>query len=69
MITIQIDETQAIGRKILQQVVKHPEAGTYQNPNLPRDKDGNVISKPLSELKNHINKVFKQTYNVDYDAL
>jgi hypothetical protein len=69
MITIEIDETQPAGRKILQQVAEHPEIGSYKNSSIPRDEHGNVVSRPLSDLKDHINKAFKRTYNVDYDVL
>lgn len=69
MVTIQIDETTVAGRRILQEVAEHPEIGSFQNPNLPRDEHGNLKGHSLEFFKSHVKSKFKDFYGVDYDAV
>lgn len=49
MITVQIDETQREGQKILKQISENPEIGSIKIPGIERDENGRPLGISVDE--------------------
>lgn len=70
MITVTIDETKPIGRRILNEIANNPKIGTIEHPRIQRDENGkplNCIS--VDQLFTKLDDKLSAHYGVDFKSL
>jgi hypothetical protein len=69
MVTVNIDETTEVGKRILRELSENPDTAQVKIAKSPRDENGNPIGKPWEEVLEDLYNDLSEHYGVDLRTL